>query len=69
MMLKEGMAVVYEAGGAEYGPWGLEGLKKVEAQARYVRRILHSGVLIKDTREEDYGERRSWSCLGIIRNV
>jgi hypothetical protein len=34
MMLKEGMAVVYESGGAEYGPWGLEGLKRVEAQAR-----------------------------------
>jgi hypothetical protein len=34
MMLKDGMAVVYESGGAEYGPWGLEGLKKHEAAAR-----------------------------------
>ncbi|KIR42771.1 hypothetical protein I307_01121 [Cryptococcus deuterogattii 99/473] len=35
MMLKEGMAVVYKAGGAEYGPWGLDGMLKVEAEARY----------------------------------
>jgi len=37
LMLKEGMAVVYEAGGAEYGPWGMEGLKRHEAVAKYVQ--------------------------------
>lgn len=30
------MAVVYKAGGAEYGPWGLEEMLKVEAEARSV---------------------------------
>jgi len=34
MMLKDGMAVVYESGGAEYGPWGLDGLKRHEAAAK-----------------------------------
>jgi hypothetical protein len=34
MMLKEGMAVVYESAGAEYGPWGLDGLQRLEAQAK-----------------------------------
>jgi hypothetical protein len=34
MMLKEGMAVVYTSGGGEYGPWGMEGMKAVEAQAK-----------------------------------
>ena len=33
-MLKQGMAVVYESAGAEYGPWGLNGLKRLEAAAR-----------------------------------
>jgi len=36
MMLQEGMAVVYESGGAEYGPWGLEGMKVAQRQAEYV---------------------------------
>ncbi|KIR68502.1 mitochondrial protein [Cryptococcus bacillisporus CA1873] len=40
MMLKEGMAVVYKAGGAEYGPWGLDEMLKVEAEARYAKRGL-----------------------------
>ncbi|KGB74862.2 hypothetical protein CNBG_0700 [Cryptococcus deuterogattii R265] len=40
MMLKEGMAVVYKAGGAEYGPWGLDGMLKVEAEARDAKRGL-----------------------------
>jgi hypothetical protein len=35
-MLRTGMAEVYESGGAEYGPWGLERLKQVEAEAKYV---------------------------------
>lgn len=39
MMLKEGMAVVYKAGGAEYGPWGLDEMLKVEAEARLVHGI------------------------------
>lgn len=45
-MLKEGMAVVYESAGAEYGPWGLDGLKQVEATARSVGRgeQLQSGA-------------------------
>lgn len=34
MMLKEGQAVVYEAGGAEYGKWGLEKMKQIEDEAR-----------------------------------
>ena len=33
-MLKRGMAVVYESAGAEYGPWGLEKLKSLEANAK-----------------------------------
>lgn len=33
-MLRTGMAVVYESGGAEYGPWGLERMKQVEAEAK-----------------------------------
>ncbi|UOH80910.1 hypothetical protein LQV05_003571 [Cryptococcus neoformans] len=40
MMLREGMAVVYKAGGAEYGPWGLEEMLKVEAEARNAKRGL-----------------------------
>lgn len=34
MMLKEGQAVVYEAGGAEYGKWGVDEMKKIEDEAR-----------------------------------
>ena len=34
MMLKEGVAVVYESGGGEYGPWGLQGMKAVEHEAK-----------------------------------
>jgi hypothetical protein len=34
MMLEEGMAVVYESGGAEYGPWGLDKMKTIEAAAK-----------------------------------
>jgi hypothetical protein len=34
MMLKEGMAVVYTSGGGEYGPWGLDGMQAVEAEAK-----------------------------------
>lgn len=33
------MAVVYKAGGAEYGPWGLDKMLKVEAEARLVHGI------------------------------
>ncbi len=36
MMLREGMAVVYEAGGGEYGPWGKKRLKEFESQATCV---------------------------------
>ena len=36
MMVSEGMAVVYEAGGGEYGPWGKKGLQDIEKQAKYV---------------------------------
>jgi hypothetical protein len=39
MMLQEGMAVVYEAGGGEYGPWGIQGLKAYEAIAQLVKYI------------------------------
>ncbi|WRT67742.1 uncharacterized protein IL334_004714 [Kwoniella shivajii] len=42
LMLKEGMAVVYEAGGAEYGPWGLEKMKFIEAQAKSSKKGLWS---------------------------
>ena len=34
LMLQQGMAVVYEAFGGEYGPWGVSGLKVFEAQAK-----------------------------------
>ncbi len=34
MMLNEGMAVVYESGGGEYGPWGVKSLKQLEAKAK-----------------------------------
>ena len=33
-MLKKGMAVVYESAGAEYGPWGVDELKRLEANAK-----------------------------------
>jgi hypothetical protein len=33
-MLKEGMAVVYTSTGGEYGPWGLERMKELEADAK-----------------------------------
>ncbi|KAK6908149.1 mitochondrial protein [Kwoniella mangroviensis CBS 10435] len=42
LMLKEGMAVVYEAGGAEYGPWGIDKMKSIEAQARSSKKGLWS---------------------------
>ncbi|KAK8858546.1 hypothetical protein IAR55_002775 [Kwoniella newhampshirensis] len=42
LMLKQGMAVVYEAGGAEYGPWGIEKMKAIEAEARAAKRGLWS---------------------------
>ena len=44
MMLQEGMAVVYEAGGGEYGPWGLTGLKAIEAEAKYVLDRVHDPI-------------------------
>ena len=34
MMVSEGIAVVYEAGGAEYGPWGMKALKDIERQSK-----------------------------------
>jgi hypothetical protein len=34
LMLREGMAVVYTSGGSEYGPWGLDGMQAVEAEAK-----------------------------------
>lgn len=39
------MAVVYKAGGAEYGPWGLDEMLKVEAEARlvYGTPVRHNG--------------------------
>ncbi|WVQ73158.1 hypothetical protein IAR50_002722 [Cryptococcus sp. DSM 104548] len=40
LMLKEGMAVVYKAGGAEYGPWGLDEMLKIEEQARNAKKGL-----------------------------
>lgn len=39
MMLKEGQAVVYEAGGAEYGQWGVDKMKQIEDEARSVTRM------------------------------
>nr|XP_031864166.1 uncharacterized protein CI109_000078 [Kwoniella shandongensis]KAA5531238.1 hypothetical protein CI109_000078 [Kwoniella shandongensis] len=42
LMLQKGMAVVYEAGGAEYGPWGIEKMKAIEAEARAAKRGLWS---------------------------
>ncbi|WVQ80677.1 hypothetical protein IAT38_002782 [Cryptococcus sp. DSM 104549] len=40
LMLKEGMAVVYESGGAEYGAWGLDKMKALEAEAKQHKRGL-----------------------------
>ncbi|WVO18564.1 hypothetical protein L204_106283 [Cryptococcus depauperatus] len=40
MMLKEGMAVVYQAGGAEYGPWGLQKMLEIETKTRDAKRGL-----------------------------
>ena len=34
LMLKQGMGVVYESAGAEYGPWSVDELKAMEAEAR-----------------------------------
>lgn len=42
MMLREGQAVVYTQGGAEFGPWGLEKLQAEELDARRHRRGLWS---------------------------
>ncbi|WVR06312.1 hypothetical protein IAU60_003342 [Kwoniella sp. DSM 27419] len=55
LMLKEGMAVVYEAGGAEYGPWGLDKMKSVEADAKKAKRGLWS--LKKFEHPSDYKAR------------
>lgn len=33
-MLRTGMAVVYESAGGEYGDWGKEKLKEIEATAK-----------------------------------
>lgn len=35
-MLRAGWAVVYEQGGAQYGSYTLEQLKKIEEEAKYV---------------------------------
>ena len=43
-MLNEGMAVVYESSGGEYGPWGLKRLKEIEAQAKYVKTLRMTKV-------------------------
>ena len=37
LMLREGMAVVYTAGGSEYGSWGLDKLKAYEHEAKCAR--------------------------------
>lgn len=39
-MLRQGIAVVYESAGAEYGPWGLEEMKRIEQEARRAKRGL-----------------------------
>ncbi|BEJ17871.1 hypothetical protein CspHIS471_0701390 [Cutaneotrichosporon sp. HIS471] len=43
MMLREGVAVVYTQGGAEFGPWGLDKLQAEEDEARKNRRGLWGG--------------------------
>ncbi|TXT13805.1 hypothetical protein VHUM_01172 [Vanrija humicola] len=55
MMLKEGTAVVYTSGGAEYGPWGLEGLQKAEDDARRHRRGLWAAKSVE--LPKDYKKR------------
>ena len=40
LMLQEGMAVVYTSGGAEFGPWGLDKMKAVEAEAKRQKKGL-----------------------------
>ncbi|WOO81283.1 putative endonuclease LCL3 [Vanrija pseudolonga] len=55
MMLKEGTAVVYTSGGAEYGPWGLEGLQKAEDDAKRNRRGLWAAKKVE--LPKDYKKR------------
>ncbi len=40
LMLQKGMAVVYESSGAEYGKWGIDEMKRVEAVAKSVSRCM-----------------------------
>jgi hypothetical protein len=54
MMLKEGMAVVYTSGGAEYGSWGLERMQAIEDEARYVS---SGAVLVCFVSAPVWGER------------
>lgn len=55
MMLKEGMAVVYTSGGAEYGSWGLEKMQAIEEEARKNKRGLWA--LKKFEHPADYKKR------------
>ncbi|KAK4689529.1 micrococcal nuclease, partial [Tremellales sp. Uapishka_1] len=64
LMLKEGMAVVYESGGSEYGDWGLEKFKAVEAEARAARRGLWSAKKIE--LPSDYKKRMKMAEEGLI---
>lgn len=60
MMLQNGMASVYEAGGAEYGPWGLEGLKEYERVARYVCSPMDRCPFVQDCRPTCLFLARTW---------
>lgn len=68
------MAVVYTAGGAEFGKWGEEGMRKVEDEARRARRGLWAAKKLElpgdfkkrmksdseDVRSMNLGKQMSW---------
>ncbi|ORY28499.1 hypothetical protein BCR39DRAFT_468219 [Naematelia encephala] len=64
LMLKEGMAVVYESAGGEYGTWGIEGLKVYEAQAKAAKKGLWK--LKKFEHPADYKKRMKMAEEGMI---
>ncbi|ORX40102.1 hypothetical protein BD324DRAFT_587298 [Kockovaella imperatae] len=56
LMLKEGMGVVYESAGAEYGPWSVDYLKQLEAEARRAKKGMW-GLKGKFEHPADYKKR------------
>ena len=72
-MLRSGMAEVYESGGAEYGPWGLERLKQIEAEAKYVPSAYRlylscTNMMTPDSLSEGSGALTTLSRPGITKS-